>query len=70
MARVASWRKGKEHDMEKKRAKKGKATKKVKDLPTKSLSAKHARGVKGGRKAGSKPVEYMKLTMKDTFITS
>ena len=58
--------------MEKKRAKRGKASKKVKDLPAKTLSAKHARDVRGGRKGkgSGKPMEFMKVTMKEVIITS
>lgn len=43
--------------MAKKKA--GKASKKIKTLAARKLSARHAKSVKGGvRKAGEKPVEY------------
>jgi hypothetical protein len=50
--------------------KKKRATKsKTRTLPAKGLSAKQAKGVRGGRKAGEKPVEYLKVVMKEVIIT-
>jgi len=54
----------------KKTGKAGAAKKKVKDLPAKSLSAKSARRVKGGRKAGKGQQEYLVIKMNDAFISS
>ena len=35
----------------------------------KDLQVRDAKGVRGGRKAGEKPLEYMKVTMSDVIIT-
>ncbi len=48
---------------------KGKANKRVKDLPAKTLSARNARDVKGGRKAGKEQHEYLIVKMNDILIT-
>jgi hypothetical protein len=55
--------------MKKKAGKAKAATKKVKDLPAKKLSAKSARGVRGGRKAGKGQQEYLIVKMNDVLIT-
>ena len=53
----------------KKKAGKAKAgNKKVKDLPAKKLSAKSARGVRGGRKAGKEQHEYLVVKMNDVIV--
>ena len=51
--------------MKKKRATKSK----TRSLPAKGLSAKHAKSVRGGRKAGEKPVEYLKIKLNDVIIS-
>jgi hypothetical protein len=45
------------------------AKKKVKDLPAKTLGAKSARSVRGGRKAGKGQQEYLVVKMNDVLIT-
>ena len=40
-----------------------------KKVAAKDLSPKHAASVKGGRKAGEKPVEYLTIKMNDALIT-
>jgi hypothetical protein len=56
--------------MKKKKPGKAKASsKKVKDLPAKKLSAKSARGVRGGRKAGKGQQEFFVVKMNDVLIT-
>jgi hypothetical protein len=46
------------------------AGKKAKDLPAKSLTAKQAKQVVGGRKAGGTQQEYMPIKMTDIFVSS
>ena len=46
-----------------------KAAKKAKDLPAKSLSAKQAKQVVGGRKAGGTQQEYLVIKMNDVIVT-
>ncbi|MGH7388843.1 MAG: hypothetical protein ACREM3_05225 [Candidatus Rokuibacteriota bacterium] len=46
-----------------------KATKGKKTTTVKDLTAKDARAVKGGRKAGEPPVEYLKVKMTDILIS-
>jgi hypothetical protein len=48
---------------------KTKANKRVKDLPAKTLNAKSARDVRGGRKAGKLQHEYFVVKMNDVIIT-
>ena len=55
--------------MKKKAGKAKTASRKVKDLPAKKLSAKSARAVKGGRKAGKGQQEYLVVKMNDVSIT-
>ena len=55
--------------MKKKAGKAKAASKKVKDLPAKKLSAKSARTVKGGRKAGKGQQEFLVVKMNEVFIT-
>jgi hypothetical protein len=45
---------------------KGSRTKKA---AVKDLTVKDAKAVKGGRKAGDKPLEYLKVTMSDIIVT-
>ena len=54
--------------MKKKRATRTKA---VRSLPAKRLTAKHAKGVKGGskRKAGKAQQEYLVVKMNDLIIS-
>lgn len=47
--------------MKKKTTRKTRATKTVKNLPLKALSVKHTKSVRGGRKAGEKPLEFLKI---------
>ena len=54
--------------MKKKAGKAKAANKKVKDLPAKKLSAKSARSVRGGRKAGKGQQEYLIYKMTETII--
>lgn len=52
--------------------KKSAQTKAVRNLPAKTLNAKHAKGVKGGivhRKAGKGQHEYLIVKMEDVIIT-
>lgn len=56
--------------MKKKAGKAKAAGKKIKDLPAKKLTAKSARTVKGGRKAGKGQQEYLVVKMNDAFITN
>ena len=46
------------------------AGKKAKDLPAKSLTAKQAKQVVGGRKAGGDQLEYMPIKLSAPMITS
>jgi len=47
-----------------------KAGKKAKDLPAKSLTAKQAKQVVGGRKAGGSQQEFLVIKMNDVIVTS
>ena len=47
-----------------------KAAKKAKDLPARALSAKQAKQVVGGRKAGGDPQTYLTVKMSDVIVTS
>jgi hypothetical protein len=53
----------------KKKAAKSKGARGVRNLPAKTLSAKDARGVKGGRKAGKLQHEFMIVKLNDVIIT-
>jgi len=55
--------------MKKKAGKAKAANKKMKDLPAKKLSAKSARSVRGGRKAGKGQQEYLVVKMNDVIVT-
>ena len=55
--------------MSKKKAEKAKAARGVRNLPAKTLNAKQARGVKGGRKAGKGQQEFFVAKMNDLIIT-
>jgi hypothetical protein len=50
-------------------AKNKKAGKKAKDLPVKSLAAKQAKQVVGGRKAGGDQQEYMTIKLSDVLVS-
>jgi hypothetical protein len=41
----------------------------VKGAPVNDLPVKNATGVKGGRKAGETPLEYMKVTLSDVLVS-
>ncbi len=50
--------------------KKGTRSRKMRDLPAKSLGVRKAASVKGGRKAGGTQQEYIKITMQDVTVSS
>ena len=57
--------------MSKKKATKAKTARGVRNLPAKTLSAKDARGVRGGRKTkGKLQHEFIVMKMNDVIITS
>ena len=41
----------------------------AKSAPVNDLPVKDATGVKGGRKAGEAPLDYMKVTMSDVLVS-